>query len=80
MTGTFTDCEMARDVGGHLGHREQAEVGIAARGCGAEAGHVDGVEAGGGGELCLQAIEDERRDDHVGAGEQVAQARSLVHS
>ena len=77
MTGTFTefaDCARVRD---HLGHREQAEVGISARGGGAEAGHVDGVEAGGGGEFCLQAIEDEWRDDHFGAGEQVAQPRSL---
>ena len=67
-------------VGGHLGHREQAQVGIAAGGGGAEAGHVDRVEAGGGGEFCLQAIEDEGRDDHFGAGEQIAQARSwFIH-
>ena len=64
-------------VGGHLGHREQPEVGIAARGRGAESRHINGVEAGGGGEFRLQAIEDEGRDDHFGAGEHLAQPRSL---
>ena len=64
-------------VGDHLGHREQPEVWIAARGRSAEARHVDGVEAGSGSEFRLQTIEDEWRDDHFGAGEQLAQPRSL---
>jgi hypothetical protein len=36
----------ARGVADHLRHRQQAKIGIAKRGGGARAGHVDRVEAG----------------------------------
>jgi hypothetical protein len=44
------------------------------RGGGAEAGHIDGLEAGLLGELRLQAIEHEGCDGHLFLGEQLAQA------
>ena len=57
MTGIFTALAMARTLATISVIVSKAEVGKSSRGGGAEAGHVDGLEAGLLGELRLQAIE-----------------------
>ncbi len=59
----------------HLVHREQSDVRTAPRRRGAEAGHVDRLEARGLGDLRLQTVVDEGGQDHPVAPEKLSQSR-----
>jgi hypothetical protein len=68
--------DRARHDGGvvdHLAHRQEAEVGIAARRRGAGAGHVDGGEAGLLDQARADRVVGAGSDRHAGAGEQVTE-------